>query len=290
MMRKKTISIPSILFLLTCVQSAHAFTWKDLWYTPDQQGARLFAHGKPLDAAEKFADPRWKGIAYYRAGQYEQAEKVLKNAAGIESKYNLANALAHRGQYSEAIILYDEVLKDEPRNHDAAYNKKLLEKLLAKQKKNQRQSSSSKSTSDQKKNDGSGNRAGSEMGSGSNSNTDNSNLRNQVKPNQSSENDTTQNANQAAGSDGISGASGSSDSSRASGKENDLRNGLTNTQGNQPTPSSGDGDVPFNTLTPEKQQSENHWLRRIPDDPGGLLRQKFLRDYLRNQNQQGILR
>jgi Ca-activated chloride channel family protein len=24
------------------------------------------------------------------------------------------------------------------------------------------------------------------------------------------------------------------------------------------------------------------WLRRIPDDPGGLLRQKFLREHQRN--------
>lgn len=33
----------------------------------------------------------------------------------------------------------------------------------------------------------------------------------------------------------------------------------------------------------EQQQSQEQWLRRVPDDPGGLLRQKFLRDHLRRQ-------
>ena len=33
----------------------------------------------------------------------------------------------------------------------------------------------------------------------------------------------------------------------------------------------------------EQQQAKEQWLRLIPDDPGGLLREKFLRDYLRMQ-------
>ncbi len=35
------------------------------------------------------------------------------------------------------------------------------------------------------------------------------------------------------------------------------------------------------TLDKEKQQAIDQWLRLIPDDPGGLMREKFLRDYLR---------
>ena len=33
----------------------------------------------------------------------------------------------------------------------------------------------------------------------------------------------------------------------------------------------------------EKEQSKKQWLRVIPDDPGGLMREKFLRDYLKRQ-------
>ncbi len=36
----------------------------------------------------------------------------------------------------------------------------------------------------------------------------------------------------------------------------------------------------------EKQQAKEQWLRLIPDDPGGLMREKFLRDYLSRQRTQ----
>jgi Ca-activated chloride channel family protein len=32
-------------------------------------------------------------------------------------------------------------------------------------------------------------------------------------------------------------------------------------------------------MTTEEQQAAEQWLRRIPDDPGGLLRRKFLYQY-----------
>jgi len=32
-------------------------------------------------------------------------------------------------------------------------------------------------------------------------------------------------------------------------------------------------------LNSEEQQAAEQWLRRIPDDPGGLLRRKFLYQY-----------
>ena len=32
-------------------------------------------------------------------------------------------------------------------------------------------------------------------------------------------------------------------------------------------------------LDSEEQQAAEQWLRRIPDDPGGLLRRKFLYQY-----------
>jgi Ca-activated chloride channel family protein len=34
-----------------------------------------------------------------------------------------------------------------------------------------------------------------------------------------------------------------------------------------------------NSITDEDAQATEQWLRRIPDDPGGLLRRKFLYQY-----------
>jgi len=40
---------------------------------------------------------------------------------------------------------------------------------------------------------------------------------------------------------------------------------------------------PKDKLTPEQRQSVENWLRRVPDDPGGLLRRKFLYQYQQRQ-------
>ncbi len=37
----------------------------------------------------------------------------------------------------------------------------------------------------------------------------------------------------------------------------------------------------------EKQRAKEQWLKLVPDDPGGLMREKFLRDHLRRQNRWG---
>ncbi|MFT5132900.1 MAG: Ca-activated chloride channel family protein, partial [Gammaproteobacteria bacterium] len=37
----------------------------------------------------------------------------------------------------------------------------------------------------------------------------------------------------------------------------------------------------------EEQQATEQWLRRIPDDPAGLLRRKFRYQYQQRKNQQG---
>ncbi|MFI4968593.1 MAG: hypothetical protein ACHP7D_00150, partial [Lysobacterales bacterium] len=39
--------------------------------------------------------------------------------------------------------------------------------------------------------------------------------------------------------------------------------------------------------TREKKQALEHWLQRVPDDPGGLLRRKFQLEYQRRQQHGG---
>ena len=47
----------------------------------------------------------------------------------------------------------------------------------------------------------------------------------------------------------------------------------------QPGPQAASADAPLS----ERQLAEEQWLRRIPDDPGGLLRRKFLIEHLIRQ-------
>ncbi len=56
-----------------------------------------------------------------------------------------------------------------------------------------------------------------------------------------------------------------------------------NSQPQQDAPAAvvGDGEAPS-----EKQLAQDQWLRRIPDDPGGLLRRKFMIEHLMKQQQE----
>ncbi|HEB97202.1 MAG TPA: tetratricopeptide repeat protein, partial [Sedimenticola thiotaurini] len=64
------------------------------------------------------------------------------------------------------------------------------------------------------------------------------------------------------------------------------RDEATNSKGNRPreeksatAPRGRAGDDRATPLTSEEQMAAEQWLRRIPDDPGGLLRRKFLYQY-----------
>lgn len=49
-----------------------AVSWAGFWFTPDQQGRRLFYRGEYAEAAKAFHDPMWQGIAWFRAADFKQ--------------------------------------------------------------------------------------------------------------------------------------------------------------------------------------------------------------------------
>jgi Ca-activated chloride channel family protein len=53
-----------------------------------------------------------------------------------------------------------------------------------------------------------------------------------------------------------------------------------------PTEETATTDAQADTASYEQQQADERWLRRIPDDPGGLLRRKFLYQYSQRGEQQ----
>ncbi len=55
----------------------------------------------------------------------------------------------------------------------------------------------------------------------------------------------------------------------------------------RPSGPAGAGAATEQARRSESQQALEQWLRRIPDDPGGLLRQKFLQEHLRRQSALG---
>ncbi|MGC8518084.1 MAG: hypothetical protein ACP5P4_06085 [Steroidobacteraceae bacterium] len=123
------------LMLLGCLISAPALAgvWSNLWRTPDQQGEALLAAGRPAQAAAHFTSRRRKAYADLLAGRYAPAAQLLQSLKDPTSEYNLGNALAHLGRLRAALAAYDAALKQQPHDRDIRHNRNLVARVLAHQ-------------------------------------------------------------------------------------------------------------------------------------------------------------
>ncbi|UCF69659.1 MAG: VWA domain-containing protein, partial [Acidobacteriota bacterium] len=103
------------IVLTGCAPSGRAdFQFVDLWWTADQQGRQQFERENYAKAAARFEDVMWKGVASYRAGEFEQAADAFARLATPKASFNLGNAYAMLGRYEEAITAYEAALADRP--------------------------------------------------------------------------------------------------------------------------------------------------------------------------------
>ncbi|MBX9401848.1 tetratricopeptide repeat protein [Lysobacter sp. BMK333-48F3] len=67
-----------------------------------------------------------EGTAAYRKGEFERAGELYRQGRGADAQYNLGNALARQGRYDEAIQAYDQALKLQPGMADALANRRAV--------------------------------------------------------------------------------------------------------------------------------------------------------------------
>ncbi|WP_041931686.1 tetratricopeptide repeat protein [Legionella pneumophila] len=254
-----------------------AFSWSDLWFTPNQQAQHLMEKGQFAKAKDLFERNDWAASAAYRAGDYEQAAKLFNELKTEQGYYNQGNALAHLGKYEEAIRAYDKALAFNPNNQDALYNRKLISELLKKDKEkkksqnqqdkdqqNQDQQNQDKQNKDQQNQDQQNqDKQNKDQQNQDKQNQDkqNKNQQNQDQQNQDKQNKDQQNQDQQ-----NQDKQNKAQQNKVQNKKNDKQEGEIQSEANQ-----------------EKQLAKEQWLRLIPDDPGGLMREKFLRDHLRRE-------
>lgn len=257
------------LLLLPLATPAQAIDLENLWQTPDQQAAKQLQQGNAAAAAKQFNDPHWQAVANYRAGHYQQTVESLKELADGTSLYNKGNALAQMGQYPAAIQTYEQILKDDPNYPDALHNKELLQRLL--EEKSQQQQ-------DQQQNQG----------------EENQQQQDQSGQNQQQKSDDEKSAEQSPPSEDSDQAEQSEQNpGQQAPEQQDPTDKKQHTEQNQAKSQAEQTEVDNKenptTMsataedTDPQHQADERWLEQIPDDPGNLLKRKFLYQYRQRQ-------
>ncbi len=119
--------------LLLNPPAAHALEWVELWQRPDQRGQQALQEGDPERAQSLFRDPLWRGLAAYESGDFVAAEAAFATDDSARGHYNRGNALAAQGRFDAAIAAYDEALAREPDMEAAHHNRELARALQLQQ-------------------------------------------------------------------------------------------------------------------------------------------------------------
>ncbi|MEY3808319.1 MAG: hypothetical protein RI893_1295 [Pseudomonadota bacterium] len=245
----------ALLLILPFPKNSYALGWQDLWQTKDSQALQAYKKQDYAKAAEQFENPDWKAAAQYKAGEYDKALETLKTSKSDQSAYNQGNALAKAGQLEDAIKAYEKALKSNPDDSDAKYNKDLVEKELKKQQQKKDDKQQDKDNSDKNKE--------SNPAEDQKPDSNKNDQKPEQKPSDQQPSDDKQQEDKAEQK-----------------KQEDLQ------------PQSAEQDKtkeqqPANSQpSDEQQQANEQWLKRIPDDPAGLLKRKFKYQYGQRDRQE----
>jgi Ca-activated chloride channel family protein len=300
--RRGWLGLWLLVLLLPAPGPAEAFEWRDLWLTPDQQARRNLEAGDAKAAARRFEDPAWKAAAAYRAGEYDAAAQQLESLKDSPAHYNRGNALARQGRLEDALKAYDQALRQTPGEEDTLYNRKLVEDALKKRQEQQEkpedsqdggQGSEQQQPQDQKENseksrdrNPSGDKAQDQAGKDEEK---------QAQSNETGQAPQTKDEPHDQQSPGAENASQpdekQEDQDSRSGEKQRREQAAEPSESPGPESPPGEGDRAAaadsveSISRDENEQAEAQWLRRIPDDPGGLLKRKFYYQYRLRQQQ-----
>lgn len=315
-------------------EPAAALSWDDLWQRRDQQAAAALERGDHKRALDLAEQPRQRGTASYRLGDFDAAAEAFSVVDRADGRYNLGNALARSGRLEEAVDAYEQALAQEPGLEDAAYNKALVEELLRQQQEQQQsqdggeqgqqddppeeQEPSGRSQEDksleQQSRQGDQSQQGEQPagreqnGAGADQQGEKSQERQsgEQEPESGEDQAAAQASDQAGESADTPAAQSAASGSDAESEEDlnpaeaedsaqteqaaaDYREEAAQHQDTRPEGAPAQAPDDSGTEEREAQQAVNQWLRRIPDDPAGLLRRKFLYQYRSRAVQQGAV-
>ena len=247
--------------------------------------------GTPWRRADQVQHERMQdGTDAYRREDYAAAAQAWDKLPGADAAYNRGTALARAGRYEDAIAAYDEALRLQPGMEDAVANRKIVEDAMKRKpppsppggRGDRQQSPDSGKPDDDKSNPGddSGKQRPQPEEAGSRDAKDAGKEEGQSRG-QSGERDEQEKTPP---------GPGDADAQRKADEQQRQRmqQALEQQQGagrdgKEQEGAKGEAETQRNATEQEKQRANEAWLRRVPDDPGGLLRAKFRLEYERRK-------
>lgn len=243
--------------LLIVPQPGHAFEFQDLWLRRDQQAQALLQQQRPAQAARRFTDVQWQGMALYEAGDYAAAAQRFALGNSARDHYNRGNALARSGELEAALDAYDQALEHQPDLQPALANRTLVEQLLRQTPPVPGAGSPFEETD---KPAAPGATESDEQTPGQPSSADDDSRGDNVDNGQES-------------------ASGQAASEQTQAQSANTAQPPTDESTTRPPPRPAQAN-----LDAEQRQALEQWLRQIPDDPAELLRRKFWYEQQQHQD------
>ena len=215
------------------------------------------------------------GIAAYRQKDYPRAIERFSTVGGAEGQYNLGNALAKAGRYDDAIAAYDRALALQPGMQDATFNRNLarLAKKLPKRPQDQGENKDGKQDEDGQ--------------TGKDGKTDPQARQGKDQDKHSPQPDPPQPTN-APPPPRDPQSQARADAAQRERMQQALREQQAKQDGKgkdgKPQQASAERGKPAETPEQRERRLANEaWLQRVPDDPGALLRARFLLEQQRRR-------
>jgi len=289
---RKGLLCVALLLLLPLPKTSYALEWQDLWQRKDQQAQQAYKNNQFKQAAKLFGNPDWKAAAHYKAGEYDKSLENLKNNQTALGAYNQGNALAQSGQLEQAIKAYEKALTLNPDDTDAKYNKELVEKELEKQKQqqqdNKQEEKQDRQQQDNKDDKENQSKQDSKQGKESDKSEKSEEQKNsEQKPEQSEEQKASEQkpeqSEEKKPEQQQADEQGSPENKDQQNKREENKPDTDKAQQSEQKQDEGK-ELPKQATdnaqpSDEEQQANEQWLKRIPDDPAGLLKRKFKYQY-----------
>ena len=236
-----------------------------LWQRADQQQHERIAQG--ADA--------------YRKGDFADAEKSFKGIDQADALYNQGNALAKQGRYDEAIAAYDEALKRQPKMEDAIENRKVVDAARKRKNQNSDGKNPKDGQGDQQKQNPSGNQ-GQQSPQAGNTPSQPGKEGKQPAPASGKPEETPD----AGASPQQQSANATAQQAADAAQRERMEQAMAKEGKAKPSAAKPEGVARAETAQQrEQRQAVEAWLRRVPDEPGGLLKTKFRLEYERRQKE-----